>query len=156
MTDILTKRIRKRYNYNPKIWGPYAWFYHDTIILSYPDDPTNEDKEIYRNHFSNIYKTLPCQKCEINYQTHLKELPLTDEILSDRTKLIRWWISIHNSVRKMTHSKELTEEEFITYYINQYSPKTDDTNITRFIVIICIIAIIFYMTKDFILNRRKI
>ena len=155
MSDILTK-TSKRYNYNPKIWGPHAWFYHDTIALSYPDHPSHEDKEIYRNHFTNIFKTLPCQKCQMNYQGHLLELPLTDQVLSNRDNLISWWVKVHNSVKKMNGNKEITEEEFLKYYADQYThKKTDDTAMTRFLVIICMIALFYFLAKDFILAKRK-
>jgi len=33
-----------RTNLNPNIWGPKTWFFIDSIILSYPDNPSNEDK----------------------------------------------------------------------------------------------------------------
>jgi hypothetical protein len=29
-----------RNNLNPKIWGPSGWFFIDSIVLSYPDNPT--------------------------------------------------------------------------------------------------------------------
>ena len=155
MSDILIK-TSKRYNFNPKVWGPHAWFYHDTIALSYSDNPSLEDKEIYRNHFQNIYKTLPCEKCQNNYQSHLLELPLTDVVLQNRNNLIAWWVKVHNVVRKINGNEEFSEETFLKYYADQYSHKnTDDTSITRLLVIVCIIALFYFMANDFIMSKRK-
>lgn len=154
MSDILIK-TSKRYNFNPKIWGPHAWFYYDTIVLSYPDNPSQDDRETYRNYFQNVFKTLPCQKCQLNYQSHLSELPLTDNILNSRDNLVSWWVKVHSSVRKMTGGKELTEEEFLKYYADQYAHKNkDDTNMTRVLVILCMLALFYFLAKDFIMSKR--
>ena len=50
-------------DYNPKIWGPKAWFFIETIILSYPDNPTLNDKNTFKNFFNSLAFILPCRKC---------------------------------------------------------------------------------------------
>jgi hypothetical protein len=42
----------KRNNFNPNIWGSKGWFFLDTIILSYPSNPTNDDKNKFKIFFS--------------------------------------------------------------------------------------------------------
>jgi hypothetical protein len=157
MTDILKNSISsKRYNFNPKIWGPHAWFYHDTVVLSYPDRPDQTTKENYKYHFLNIYKTLPCQKCQYNYQNHLADRPLRDNDLASRDALVTWWVGMHNAVKKMQGEKEITVEEFLKYYADQYSKnRVDDSNTTRAIVFMCMIALLFYLAKDFMMLKRN-
>ena len=85
-----------RTDYNPKIWGPKAWFFIETIILSYPEIPTTHDKVIFKNFFNNLANILPCEKCRYNYKQHLISNPLTNKILSNKDLLLNWIIQIHN------------------------------------------------------------
>ena len=39
----------KRINIDPTFWGPKAWFFIDSIVLSYPNKPKPEEQQIYRN-----------------------------------------------------------------------------------------------------------
>ena len=39
---------------NPKVWGPHAWFFLETVAMAYPIDPTNEDKQLYKLHVNDI------------------------------------------------------------------------------------------------------
>ena len=41
-------------NINPKIWGPCAWDFFYFIALSYPKDPTQEDKLKYKKYLFTI------------------------------------------------------------------------------------------------------
>ena len=34
-----------KYNLNPEIWGSKGWFFLDSIMLSYPDQPSDLNKE---------------------------------------------------------------------------------------------------------------
>ena len=107
-----------RLNFNSEIWGPKAWFFLDTIILAYPDIPTKEDMNIYKNFYTNLNKILPCIKCSKHYLENLQKYPLTDYILSSKYKLIRWWLKMHNIVRIKSNKKPIELNEFIDYYTN--------------------------------------
>ena len=38
--------MSNRVNINSDIWGPKAWFFIDSAILGYPDNPTPEPDKI--------------------------------------------------------------------------------------------------------------
>ena len=67
--------------------------------LGFPENPTNDDKKKYKNFFhSNSNCITMWIMCFASYKKHLKEYPLTDNILSDKTKFISWCIKMHNLV----------------------------------------------------------
>ena len=84
--------------YSPYEWGSSAWKFIHYIVLSYPEIPTQQNKDTYRKYFELTSEVLPCSHCRINFKKHLTELPLTDEILSDKNSFILWSIKIHNLV----------------------------------------------------------
>tara|TARA_Y100000768_G_scaffold388934_1_gene388915 strand:- start:634 stop:1035 length:402 start_codon:yes stop_codon:yes gene_type:complete len=131
-----------RTDYNPKIWGPKAWFFIETIILSYPNNPTTHDKAIFKNFFNNLGNILPCDKCRTNYKQHLSVNPLTNKILYNKDSLLNWIIKIHN----LSMGKNIIQSSLIKYYKNEYSNK-NNTNIYLLISIIFII-ILFYYKKN--------
>jgi hypothetical protein len=110
-----------RSNYNPEVWGPNGWFFLDTIVLSYPDIPSEKHKKMFFDFFSNIGKMLPCQKCRHNYDIHIQKKPLTMNTLKSRDSLLLWWIDIHNMARMTLDKKHITLDNFIYYYKNCYT-----------------------------------
>ena len=90
---------------NSNIWGPSAWRFLHTITFNYPINPTNEQKEIYRNFFKNLGLVLPCGICEYNYNIHLVKYPI-ENYLKTKEDLVKWLINIHNEVN-ILHNKEI-------------------------------------------------
>jgi len=116
-----------RINFNPNIWGPKAWFFLDTIILSYPENPTHSDIILFKDFFVNVGNILPCEKCRFNFEDHIIKFPLNNDILKSKNKLISWWINIHNETRQ--GKKLFTYNDFIDYYNCIYSNnETKDNN----------------------------
>ena len=103
-------------NINPTLWGPHLWRFMHYTTLSYPENPTEEDKLIMTNFFNSVKHILPCEKCRYNFKNHLETKPLNDEILSDNVKLIKWLYNIHNEVNKSTNKQPLEYDKFIKMY----------------------------------------
>lgn len=94
----------------PRVWGKYIWTSIHIIALGYPENPTQEDKDNYKNFYINLWRVIPCYKCSINYKKHLEELPI-DNHLNDNISLFRWTVDFHNIVNKELGKKEWTFEE---------------------------------------------
>ena len=100
----------------PSIWGPHLWKFMHYYTLSYPEDPTEEDKDNLYNFFHTIQTVLPCEKCRYNFKSHLENTPLTEEILSNNINVVRWLFDIHNEVNKSTNKPVLLYDDFIKIY----------------------------------------
>jgi hypothetical protein len=150
-----------KFNFNPNIWGPKAWFFIDTIVLSYPNNPTDEDKITYKNFLYQLKNVLPCESCRDHYSNNIKDIPLSSFYLSSRNNLIEWIIKIHNKVNIINNKKLLNKNEFIQYYMDNYNcdielhndDKKNKKNITynNFTLMLIIIIVLIFM---FILYKK--
>ena len=107
-----------RQNLEPKIWGPHAWFFLESIAMAYPQEPTYDDKKNAEKFFISLQLLIPCKKCRDNYKKHLKEYPLNEDILANRDNLFKWIVDIHNSVDP---KKKRTYDEVFNYYLEKYN-----------------------------------
>ena len=95
----------------PNVWGPYGWKFIHYVTLGYPNNPSNEDKLKYLNFFNALQYVLPCSICSKHFQDHIKQYPLTDDILSDKRKFINWGIFMHNLVNVSNNKKVYSMED---------------------------------------------
>ena len=112
-------------NLNPQIWGPPAWFFIESIIISYPKNPTIEEKESYKNFFNSLPYILPCQKCKEHFKRFLSKYPLDNSILKSKERFIIWILSAHNNVKKVNNSKNISIENFYKFYNKQYNTENN-------------------------------
>ncbi|BCS83192.1 putative FAD-linked sulfhydryl oxidase [Cotonvirus japonicus] len=134
----------------PKKWGKHGWKFMHYVALSYPENPTIDDKILYYDFFNNFGKVLPCGKCKNNFKDHLKKYPLTNEVLSSRNNLVKWTIDMHNIVNYYTGKKMLTYQEALNEIY-----KDDDNNcklnwihwIIFGLAIIMIVLVIYYFYR---------
>jgi hypothetical protein len=95
----------------PKVWGKYLWTSIHIIALGYPDNPTPDDKQSYKQFYVNLWKVIPCFKCAQNYQRHLDELPIDDGSLTNNMSLFKWTVDMHNIVNKELGKRQWTQDE---------------------------------------------
>lgn len=117
-------------NIDPAIWGPHLWNFMHYLTLSYPENPTEDEKDTLYNFFHTLQTVLPCEKCRYNFKSHLEKTPLSEDILSNNANVIRWLFDLHNEVNKSTGKPELPYDEFIKIYSTK---KDEGTNNIPFI-----------------------
>ena len=125
------------------IWGPSTWLYLHTLTLSYPDNPTNNDKYRFYNFFKNII--LPCETCEKDFKMLIKQYPIEDN-LSSKKDIVNWLINIHNIInRKLDKYDNYNYKDMVKFIKNGVN--SNNSNIYNSIItfiIIFIILCIFY------------
>tara|TARA_B100000780_G_C20922665_1_gene367625 strand:+ start:150 stop:554 length:405 start_codon:yes stop_codon:yes gene_type:complete len=132
---------------NPKFWGPHAWIFLHSVTMNYPKNPTQQDKQRYREFFKSMERVLPCEKCAYHYSKHIDEFPI-DPALESRDTLVRWLIQIHNEVNISLNKPEYTYEQVIEEYrykINNIN--RDETMIYKVIIMGLLAYIVFKMCK---------
>lgn len=95
----------------PETWGPHIWKALHYVSIGYPENPTEGQKQKYKEFYLLLQDVLPCQLCREHYSENLKKAPLTNDILSDREKLIKWVIDIHNIVNEMNGKNKMRYQE---------------------------------------------
>lgn len=114
----ITKDIRT--NLDPKIWGSNGWFFIESVCLSYPTEPTEHDKQQFKNFLYSLSFVLPCTKCRIHFNEYITKYPLNNRILNSKDNLIIWILGAHNNVNKINNSRIFKLKEFYSYYNNKY------------------------------------
>jgi hypothetical protein len=130
------------------IWGEKVWSSIHYIALAYPDNPSFQDKQNYINFFNALGFVLPCQKCRINYQNHLRELPV--ELYIENNKLFEWTVKMHNTVNLENGKPTWTVEQAKSFYLKKYDekPPTSYLTITTIILLIMFIIIILIWQRN--------
>lgn len=81
----------------PTVWGPYFWTTLHVVALGYPDNPGPLERQVYKEFYANFGNVIPCQRCSVNYNRHLDEMPI-DGYLGSRNSLFEWTVRFHNIV----------------------------------------------------------
>ena len=93
---------------SPLGWGREAWHFIHLVALTYPPQPSEEDKKEYLQFFESLQNVLPCEVCAIHYREKIKVNPPK---LTNQKDLFEWTVDIHNSVNKDNGKKTLTYEQ---------------------------------------------
>ena len=132
---------------NPKFWGPHGWIFLHSVTMNYPKEPSESDKVIYRNFFSNLTRVLPCEKCAYHYKQHIETDPI-EPALENRSKLVRWLIKIHNKVNDDLGKPQYTYEQVIEEYkYKLMNMDRDETMVYKVIIVALLIFIVFKYLK---------
>ena len=79
-----------------RFWGPCGWVLLHGIVNNYNEIKTNNKKDKYKLFFYSLPLVLPCIYCRRSLIDYYNELPLTNDILDDKSKLCKWIYKIHN------------------------------------------------------------
>lgn len=91
-------------------WGTHAWGFIEAIALTYPVNPSSEEKYQYKEFFLSLQNILPCPKCRNHYKLNLEKHSL-NEGLNGRESLLRWVIDVHNEVNMSNGKRVLSYDE---------------------------------------------
>jgi hypothetical protein len=115
----------------PDTWGPVVWHALHYITLGYPDNPSQDKKDKYKQFFTLLSDTLPCSICANHFVENLIKMPLSDEVLQNKESLVKWLIDFHNVVNEMNKkpiikyevARKLIEENIECKHNIIYQPK---------------------------------
>jgi hypothetical protein len=119
--SIPLDKIPKGFLYRFDAWGKPFWNVMHSITFSYPDNPTDDEKERIRTFFKIIPYYLPCSICGVNLVKEMAETPLSDEVLKNMNSLSRWMVDLHNSVNVRLKKPTVTYEAAKRYYFEDAS-----------------------------------
>jgi len=105
-------------NINPNLWGRPVWDFFYFVALSYPKNPTYNDKEKYKNFFLTSGQVIPCDKCKNNFGKHIKEIPI-DNYLDSSYNLFTWITKMQNKVSILNGKGEKTVDDNFQYYVSK-------------------------------------
>lgn len=87
------------------VWGPAQWHILHTISFNYPVNPSQEEKNNYRNYILSLQNVLPCGACRKNLKNNLKSYPLTMDHMKNRNTFSKYIYNLHEIVNEMLDKK---------------------------------------------------
>ena len=87
------------------VWGPALWHYLHTMSFNYPVEPSQENKEHYRDFVLNLQYVLPCGKCRKNLTKTFRKFPLIMETMESRGSFSKYIYDLHEIVNEMLDKK---------------------------------------------------
>ena len=87
------------------VWGPGMWHFLHTMSFNYPTNPTMAEKQYYKNFMLSMVHILPCKFCRQNLVRNFKELPITSNVLKDRTSFSKYVYDLHEVVNRILKKK---------------------------------------------------
>lgn len=91
-----------------RFWGPSGWNLLHSIAGQYPNKPTNIQKKQYYMFYNSLPIILPCIYCRRSLEEYYNILPLNNNILKKKEKLITWLYNLHNLVNNKLRKQGLT------------------------------------------------
>ena len=128
-------------NLSPKVWGPHAWFFLDSIVISID----NENIADYKAFFEHIQKVLPCAGCRTHYGEYLEQNPLTN--IKTKDEFLIWIHNLHNLVRKRSKTPPRSMASVLSFYENQYGNSSFYSYCTIAAAIMAFIVIFLYRAR---------
>lgn len=139
-------------NFIPSVWGSSAWKFLHTVALSYPSNPSQQDKSDYRDFFLSLDKILPCETCSKHFVENKKTHDI-NKYLNGPHDLFSWTVKIRNEVQKVL-GKPLWNEEKLRESLYIENERAGgfldvDPKVKLVLMIILVIAGLYTVTKFF-------
>lgn len=101
---------------DPRVWGPHMWRAYHYVALGFPENPSPQDRQRYKQWYTTLHHVLPCNHCAEHYAQHIRQNPI-DDFLDSPRRLFEWTVNVHNVVN-MTLGKriQLSVEDAIALY----------------------------------------
>jgi len=91
--------------------GRHTWFYLHTLAATYPQFPTDADKEGVRMLMASLGQLFPCKLCRRHLQGNLADPELGPVAVESREDLSIWMCKLHNTVNKQNNKPEFPCEQ---------------------------------------------
>lgn len=92
--------------------------------MTYPEKPTEAEKEAYYQFFKSLYIVLPCENCREHYKKYWDEHDIRPFLENDKQQFHEWVWLLHNSVNTRLQKRPWTLPEFLAKY--QVADNDDD------------------------------
>ena len=96
-------------------WGKPGWRLKHSVASEYPDNPSIDDKKLYKCFICHMANVLPCIYCRLSYRQFIGELNI-DDGLKDKHSINHLIYSVHNKVNDKLRTQG---------YLNNINPSFD-------------------------------
>jgi hypothetical protein len=149
--------------FKPSVWGFSFWTVGHSITFLYPSvaPPTDQQKMVIRAFFNILPMLLPCGVCGAHLVKHMQDTPLTDDVLTNRYTLSKWFVDLHNKVNKDLNKPTVSYDDAYRYYLVDSStyPNGEDADpvglLYWIIGVVSLLAVLFFVLWMFTLSKLQ-
>lgn len=80
-----------------QFFGPSTWRALHAITFTFPENPTDKDKQEYLDFVQALSKVLPCPQCRSHMMDYIKNNPID---VSSQLAFSKWGVDFHNAVNQ--------------------------------------------------------
>lgn len=104
-----------------EIWGPCCWKLLHSIAWTFPEFPTEEEKQNHIDFFISLSKVLPCLYCRKHFQEWISINPINCNSINE---IANWVWKLHNHINLKNNKPEISYEDAFEKYhkISRISP----------------------------------
>lgn len=133
---------------SPNLWGSQAWHFIHSVALSYPENPTEEDRKKYMDFFQSLGSVLPCPICGQHFLEKMKKYPPN---LDNTERLFQWTVDMHNTVNAENGKAIISYSEAKEIF---WKNTNQNTHVYKGISL-SLAIILFILLSSFILTPKK-
>ena len=124
--SVFNNRTSERSNFAPRqsttsksLWGRPLWFSLHYGALNYPDNPTDEIRNMMVGFILGLPVMIPCDECKNHAYNYIqgKKSQLYD-ITENKELLFRFWWEFHNHVNNKSGKQQISLAEAYDLYSN--------------------------------------
>ena len=135
-------------------WGPSGWTFLHATSYSYPEYPTETEKNDMSHFITYFAKVLPCKKCREDFALFLAKNfgeRKRGAILKTKRTLVEFLIDAHNYVNNKLGKRIFSYKEVDNLYLGNGFPARCCT-----ILILIIIIIVMICLKRRVINTNSL
>lgn len=143
-----------------KMWSPFFWRTFYMMTITYPENPTEQDKQETKEWFELTTKKLPCPDCRREFTQLMKQYPI-DSYLDSPKHLQQWLWNQHKRVNERVGSPMFPLDQlnsYLTSFHCDFSRK-EDVNfwiMVAFLVFFLVLSIVLgALLMYFLLKKSK-
>jgi len=145
-------------NISPDKWGPIFWETFHLSTAGYPEYPTNEHINSYREFYISFMKILPCNRCSKDAQELINaNISYLNLGLQSRSKLLRWGYEFHDAVNRKLNKQSISFNQFNERYSRSNSTtefrtsgsEPDAINSFPFAILLVVVLLIGIFIKNY-------
>lgn len=136
------------------VWGPCAWNTLHVIAHTYPERPTEDDKNNMFAFLKLFAKLLPCPTCSKHFCGMLDERFVSSSChaLTSRANFVEFIHDLHNEVNKRLGKRIYTlEEDYEIFKIHSKNSRTYEHYKTA--IVFCLFVAVVYAVYKYKLCR---
>jgi hypothetical protein len=99
-----------------EFFGPSTWRTLHAVAFTYPENPSEEDKNNYRNFVVSLSKVLPCPYCSKHMMEFIGDGTSLKASLVSRDAFSLWMYDFHDHVNKSKNKESVPFAEVKKYY----------------------------------------